>query len=172
MIRRAKSKGAGDRHALWPVWAICGFWVLAIVVAFAVTIFKERPKVSDIAVIDLPETSEIRFHASDFPAGELRLFRISGTGVILAMKRLADRHVHAALSSCTACSRQGHNGYARKKEMVCGICNQPMRFEDDTITANTKDRCPLPEVPVAEDKETIVIATKDVLRVADRALMK
>jgi hypothetical protein len=173
MRRLAKTDSAGGRHPLWPVWAICGFLVLAFVAAITVMIFKERPKVSDIAVIDVPETSEIRFHAADFPAGELRLFRIPGTGIILALKRLPDRHVHAALSSCTVCSREGHNGYARKNKMVCGICNQPMRFESDAIAAReAKNQCPLPEIPVSEERETIVIATKDVLRVADRALMK
>lgn len=173
MIRRAKNKGAGGRHVLWPLWAICGFWVLSIVVFFAVTSFKERPKISDIAVIDVAETNEIRFHAADFPAGELHLFRISGTGIVLALKRLPDRRVHAALSSCTACSRQGHNGYARKNEMVCGVCNQPMRFENDAIAAKSaKGQCPLPEVALSEQDGTIVIATKDVLKVADQALMK
>lgn len=172
MRHRKKSVSTGDWHALWPVWALCGALILGCVYAITRVYVEERPNASDVAVIEVPETSEIRFHAADFPAGELRLFRISGTGIVLALKRLPDRHVHAAISSCTACSRQGHNGYAKKNEMVCGICNQPMRFENDTTAGNAKNRCPLREIPVSEDKETIAFATKDALRIEDRALMK
>ena len=89
------------------------------------------------------------------------------------MKRLEDRHVHVALSSCTVCSREGHKSYAKKNELFCGVCNQPMRFQNDKLAAKTSSgQCPLPEISVLEKDGAVVIAMKDVLSVADRALMK
>jgi hypothetical protein len=132
----------------------------------------ERPKASDIAITELQATKEIRFQAADFRTGELRLFRMSGIGAVLALKRLADGQVHAALLDCAiaACSRKRHS-YARKNELLCGMCEQPMRFENDVSTANqANNRCPLPEVPVSEDAGRVVIATRDVLKVRDQAI--
>lgn len=173
MKRRFRDKTLANKHVLWPVWALCGVLLLIPLYLLVRAYVDERPKESDIAVIDLPQSSEFQLHATDFPSGELHLFHLSGTGITLAVKRLADFRVHAALSSCTVCSRQGHRSYAKKDELFCGICNQPMRFENDTLAARSaKGQCPLPEVPVSEQGGTIVIAMKDVLKVADQALMK
>ena len=173
MTRRLREKTIAGKYVFWPVWVLCGVLLLILVYMLVRGYIDERPKKSDIAVVDIPETSEIRLQTADFRLGELHLFHVSGTGIILAVKRLEDWRVHAALSSCTVCSRQGHHSYAKSDQLFCGICNQPMRFENDTIAARTaKNQCPLPEVPLSEQGGTIVIATKDVLRIADRALMK
>lgn len=172
-MRRYSKKNLGGKYVFWPVWVICGFIVLTMAAASIRFYLDQQPKESDIAVVDVPEDKEIRFRSTDFPTGELRLFRVTGTGIILAVKRLADGHVHVAVSSCTVCSRQGHKSYARKNELFCGVCNQPMRFEKDEFAASTaKGQCPLPEVRAVDEEGTIVIATQDVVRVADQALMK
>lgn len=173
MSQRRSRKDTGSKHPLWPVWAICGLLMLGILVMFLRMLPDKRPKHSDIAVVEIPDTAEVRFRTADFPTGELRLFRISGTGVTLAAKRLEDRHVHVALSSCTVCSREGHKSYAKKNEMFCGVCNQPMRFDNDRVAAKTSSgQCPLPEIPISEKDGAVIIAMRDVLTVADRALMK
>ncbi|MDT8069531.1 MAG: Fe-S-containing protein [Terriglobia bacterium] len=173
MTRRLREKTIAGKYVFWPLWALCGVLLLSLMYVFVRIYIDERPKGSDIAVVDIPETREIRLQTADFHLGELHLFHVSGTGIILAVKRLKDWRVHAALSSCTVCSRQGHNSYAKRDQLFCGICNQPMRFENDTVAARTaKNQCPLPEVPISEQGGTIVIASKDVLRIADRALMK
>ena len=173
MTPRRSMRGREDKFALWPVWFICGLLVLGMVAISLRMFLDQKPKISDIAVTELPTTGEIRFRVQEFSAGQLRLFRIAGTGITLALKRLADHRVHAALSSCTVCSRQGHHSYAKKNDLLCGVCNQPMRFENDAVAArSTKGQCPLPEISVSEGGEQIVIATRDVLLAADRALMK
>ena len=93
---------------------------------------------------------------------------------MFAVKRLADGQVHAALSKCTtvACSRR-RSSYARNNELMCGMCNQPMPFENDSATPRAiRKHCFLPEVTVSEDGGTVVIATKDVLTLADRVGLK
>lgn len=170
---RYSKKNVGGKYVFWPVWAVCGVIVLIMLAAAVRFYIDQRPKESDIAVVDMPEGNEIRFHSADFPIGQLHLFRVSGTGITLAVKRLADRRIHVSLSNCTVCSRSGHRSYAQKNELFCGVCNQPMRFEKDALAEKTaKGQCPLPEVPVSEESGNIMIATKDVLRVADEALMK
>lgn len=173
MSQQRSKRTISASHALWPVWAICGLLVFGMIAVYVGVSLSERPKASDIPVLDVPETSEIVLHAADFGLGQLRLFHVAGTGITFAMKRLSDRHVHAALSSCTVCSRQGHKSYAKKNELVCGICNQPMRFENDaSAQKGAKGQCPLPEIPVFEKNGEIAIALKDLVRVADQALMK
>lgn len=172
MKRRLKDKTAA-KYVFWPVWTLCGVLLLFTVLAMVRVYIDERPKHSDIAAVDIPQTTEIQLQAADFRLGELRLFHVAGTGIMLVAKRLQDLRVHAALSSCTACSRQGHVGFAKKNKMICGVCNQPMRFENDANAARiAKGQCPLPEVPLSEQGGTLVIAMKDMLRVADQALMK
>ena len=173
MSQRRSMRDTGTKHPLWPVWAICGLLTLGILIMFWRILPDKTPKNSDIAVLNIPETAEVRFRTADLPAGELRLFRISRTGITLVVKRLQDRHVHVALSSCTVCSREGHKSYARKNELFCGVCNQPMRFENDKVAAKTSSgQCPLPEIPASENDGAVVIAMRDILTVADRALMK
>ena len=173
MSRRSSNKGAADKLALWPMWALCGVLLLVIIAGITRAILDERPQPSDIAVVELPAASEIRFQSADFPTGELRQFRISGSGVLLTVKRLVDGHVHAAFSSCKACSRQGRRSYARQNQLLCGVCNHPMRFENDANTAREANKsCPLPEIPISEDGGKLVIAPKDVLKLRDQALTK
>jgi hypothetical protein len=173
MKSHSRTKSIGNKYAFWPVWVLCGVLLLIFLSIITRTIWDERPKVSDIAVVELPATSEIRFHAADFPTGQLRLFRISGTGISIVMKRLADGRVHAALTSCTACSRPGRKSYTRQNELVCGTCNHPMRFENDANTASdARNRCSLPEIPVSEGDGRLMIAAKDVVEIRNQALMK
>jgi hypothetical protein len=168
----AKKRSVGGKYVFWPVWALCGFLALTMLAAAVRLYLDQRPKRSDVAVMDIPAGNEIRFHSADFPIGQLRMFRVSGTGITLAVKRMPDR-VHVALSNCTVCSRHGHKSYAQRSELFCGVCNQPMRFAEDALAARlAKGQCPLPEVPVSEERGTIVISTNDVIRVADQALMK
>ena len=124
MSRHSSNKGAADKLALWPMWALCGVLLLVIIAGITRAILDERPQPSDIAVVELPAASEIRFQSADFPTGELRQFRISGSGVLLTVKRLVDGHVHAAFSSCKACSRQGRRSYARQNQLLCGVCRR------------------------------------------------
>ena len=170
---RYSKKNVGGKHVFWPVWVVCAIVVLIMAAAAIRFYLDQQPKKSDIAVVEVPEDNGIRLHSADFPTGQLHLFRISGTGITLAVKRLADQRVHVSLSNCTVCSRSGHKSYAQKNELFCGVCNKPMRFEKDALAERTaKGQCPLPEVPVSEESGTITIVTKDVLRVADEALMK
>jgi uncharacterized membrane protein len=173
MSQRRSKRTTSAVHALWPIWAICGLLVFGMIAVYVSVSLSERPKASDIPVLDVPETSEIVLHTADFGQGQLRLFHLAGTGITFAVKRLSDRHVHAALSSCTVCSRQGHKSYAKKNEMFCGICNQNMRFENEaSAQKSAKGQCPLPEIPVLEKDGEVAIALKDLVRVADQALMK
>ena len=173
MFQRRSTRTTSAIHALWPIWAICASLVFGMIAVYVGVSLSERPKASDIPVLDVPETSEIVLHTADFIPGQLRLFHVAGAGITFAVKRLSDHHVHAALSSCTVCSRQGHKSYARKNEMFCGVCNQTMRFENDaSVQKSVKGQCPLPEIPVSEKNSEIVIALKDLVSVADHALMK
>lgn len=172
-MSQQRNRSAGSEHPLWPVWAICGLLVFGMVIVFVRVFLSERPKSSDIAILDFPKTPEIVLRAADLGPGELRLFHVSGTGITFAVKRLADRHVHAALSSCTVCSRQGHKSYAKRNELFCGVCNQPMRFENDAnVARRAQGQCPLPEIPVSEMNGEVVITLKDLVRVTDHTLMR
>jgi hypothetical protein len=168
------NKQAGNRYALWPIGALCGGLLLVILSLIARMVLNERPKASDIAISEVPAINDIRLQQESFPSGQLRLFRISGTNAVFALKRLADQRVHAALLSCTTavCSRR-HPSYARQNELMCGMCNQPMHFENDSATPRAaRKHCFLPEVTVSEDGGAIMIATKDVLAPADRVVLK
>lgn len=172
-MHRRQTTDKLSRRAALPLWGISGLLVLAMVVVMMRLYFDQRPKTSDIPSIEVAGLPEIRFASSTFPAGELKLFRISGTGVILAAKRLSDHRVHFALSTCKACSREGHKSYARKNELFCGTCNQAMRFENDRHAGNdATGQCPLPEIPALETDGTVTVALKEILRVADQQLMK
>lgn len=163
----ARNKG---KYALWPVWALCSLLLVTIAVALTWMTLSERQKASDIAVVNLPDESEIHLKTADFQPGELRLFHVFGTNIVLAVKRLSDGKLYAALSTCTtACSRQRHS-YAKKNELICGMCNQPMRFAGDQgTTAKATTRCPLPEVPIKDNAGEVLIATKSIVEVAHRA---
>jgi hypothetical protein len=163
------NRRATNKYTLWPVWALCGGTLLVILFLMARMVLNERPQASDIAISEVPAINDIRLPEESFPSGQLRLFRISGTRVVFAVKRLADKKVHAALSSCTTavCSRRP--SYARNNELMCGMCNEPMHFENDSAAPRAvRKHCFLPEVTVSEDAGAIVIATKDVLTLADR----
>ena len=173
MKSHSRTKSIGNKYAFWPVWVLCGVLLLVFLSVITRSILDERPQASDSAVVELPATSEIQFQAADFPAGQLRMFRISRTSISIAMKRLADGHVHAALTSCTACARQGRKSYTRQNELMCGTCNHPMRFENDANTArDANNHCPIPEIPVSEGEGKLMIATKDVVKARDQALTK
>jgi hypothetical protein len=164
-----KSKRSNDKRALWPVWALCGMLLLVLAASITGMFWLERPRTSDIAAVDVVAASDIRLGSSEFPQGQLRLFRISDNSILLAAERLTDRRVHVALSGCKACSRQGHKSYSHQNELMCGTCNHAMRFENDVSTAKqASSRCPLPEVPVTEHAGAVVISASDVQRVAEQ----
>jgi hypothetical protein len=166
---KSKNKRTSYKRALWPLWVLCGLLLLVLAVAITGIFWSERPKASDIAIVDVAATSEIRLTATDFLVGQLHLFHISGSSILLAVERLTDGRVHVALSACKACSRRGHKSYTRQNQLICGTCIHAMRFENDASTARqASSRCPLPEIPVAERAGTVVIGTSDVQTIAEQ----
>ena len=160
-----KRKKPGN-SAFWPVCVIAAAILLFCAYAGLRSHMDERPHDSDISVADLNGQDQIRIPSAELPVGLLRLFRIADHTV--AVKRLSDGRVHAALSSCTMCARQKNPSYARKNEMMCGYCNEPMRFENDP-TRSTKPQCPMAEIPWTEKDGEITIVSASVADVAERA---
>ncbi len=54
MSQRRSKRTTSAVHALWPIWAICGLLVFGMIAVYVSVSLSERPKASDIPVLDVP----------------------------------------------------------------------------------------------------------------------
>lgn len=165
-IKRVQSvsNSRGAWYVLWPVWAICTFFLLLGVLVVVQEYRAELPKKNDTPVIAVSEDQDLHLDTSKLNSRELHLFEVSSSGkkVKIAVQRTEDKSVHVALASCRACYRNRDHHYAKQGQMMCGKCNGPMKFESKDQTADTNS-CALVELPHTEKDGNIAVLARDVL---------
>ncbi len=170
-IKRVQSVSSsrGAWYVLWPVWAICTFFLL-LGVFFVVQEYRAGlPKKSDVHVIAMSEGQDLNLDSSKLNSRDLHLFEVSSSGekVKIAVQRTDDRTVRVALASCRACYRNRDHHYAKQGQMMCGKCDGPMKFESKDQKAGTNS-CALVEIPHTEKDGNIAVSAREVLAQAQK----
>jgi hypothetical protein len=101
----------------------------------------------------------------------MHLFEVSASGqkVLFLVQQTEGKGVHVALASCRACYHNRDSHYARKGQMMCGKCKEPMAFESGSQQA-TRNGCALPEIHHTETDRKVTVLTNDVLAQAATAV--
>ena len=158
------SNARGTWSVLWPVWAICSFFLLLGAFVAVREYQMGLPKKSDIPVVVVSEGHDLHLESSTLSSGKLHLFEVSTSGekVRVAVQRSGSGTVQVALASCRACYKNRDHHYAENGKMMCGKCNMPMKFESNSKKADTNS-CALVELPHTEKDGNIAVLARDVL---------
>jgi hypothetical protein len=163
---RRGSPNRSDWHALRPVWALCAGLVLLLIIGIVREYLAERPQKSDIPVAVVGHDQDLHLDPAKMRPSELHLFEANSSGqkVKFIVQRSKDGAIHTALASCRNCYRSHDSHYAKRGQMMCGKCNEPMAFESDRQAGTNS--CALVNIPHTETDHDITVLAHDVLFVA------
>lgn len=170
-VNHFKMHERGHSYMFWPLCLITAFLLLPIGFSVVREYLANRPQHSDIAPVSLGDGWDLHLDKSKLQNGQMHLFEASASGqkLLFLVQKTQDRTVHVALASCKACYHDRDSHYARKGQMMCGKCKEPMTFESGSQQA-TRNGCALPEIHHTETDREVTVLTNDVLAQAATAV--
>jgi len=170
-VNHLKMHERGNSYMFWPLCLITAFLLLPIGLTVVHEYLANRQQHSDIATVCLGDGHDLHLDRSKLQAGQMHLFEVSTSGqkLLFLVQQTQDRVVHVALASCKACYHNRNSHYARKGQMMCGKCKEPMTFESGSKQA-TRNGCALPEIHHTETDREVTVLTNDVRAQAATAL--
>ena len=122
-----------------PLGLVTAFLLLPISFNLVSEYLANRPQHSDIASFALEDGRDLHLDKSKLQNGHIHLFEASASGqkLLFLVQQTQDKVVHVALASCKACYHNRDFHYARKGQMMCGKCKEPMTFESATQQATS-----------------------------------
>ena len=160
-----------DWYMFWPLCLIAAFLLLPISINLVSQYLANRPQRSDVTSVALGSGQDLHLDKSKLQNRQIHLFEASTSGqkLLFLVQQTQDKVVHVALASCKACYHNRDSHYARKGQMMCGKCKEPMTLESATQQA-TMTSCALPEIRHKETNHEVTVLTSDVLAQATTAL--
>ncbi len=160
-----------DWYMFWPLCLITAVLLVPVSFNLVSEYLANRPKHSDIAPVFLGDGQDLHLAKSNLQTGQMHLFETSASGqkLLFLVQQTQDKVMHVALASCKACYHNRDSHYARKSQMMCGKCKEPMTFESASQQA-TRTSCALPEIHHKETDHEVTVLTSDVLAQAATAL--
>ena len=158
-------------YMFWPLCLITAFLLLPISFNLVGEYLANRPRRSDVASVELGSGQNLHLDKSKLQNGQIHLFEASASGkkLLFLVQQTQDKVVHVALASCKACYHNRDSHYAKKGQMMCGKCKEPMTFESGSRQPN-KNGCALLEIHHTETDREVTVLTNDVLAQATTAV--
>ena len=170
-VNHLKIHQRADWYMFWPLCLIAAFLLVPIGLTVIHEYLANRQQRSDVAAVSLGDGQDLHLDRSKLQTGQMHLFEVSASGqkLLFLVQQTQDRIVHVDLASCKACYRNRDSHYAKKDQMMCGKCKEPMTFESGSQQA-TKNGCALLEIHHTETDRKVTVLTNDVLAQAATAV--
>lgn len=165
---RAKNRAnAPTTTGLWPIWVICGLLVGFIVLLVVKAHINQPLGTSDTSTIMIDGTRDLDLSIKNLRPNQLYLYQISDQTETTKMVVHLDAtgRPHATLATCRQCYESSRSHYAHHGAMICGRCNHPMRFPEESAKLGSGN-CELLTIRGETSENSFVVSVRSAIQVA------